>query len=211
MKQNYFPLAAFSSLLAMSFMLLFSCNNASESETVTDTSKVTTIDTTIPNTPVKMDTMPAVMVNHAEAVLSASYSDTLVEGTIKFDTVSGAKVKMMLDIKIPSKAGKTLGVHIHEHGDCGDNGNMAHAHWNPSNTEHGKWGTASFHAGDIGNVKLNSQGKGTLTLTTNLWTLGGSRDKNILGKSIIVHGAMDDYKTQPGGNSGTRIGCGVIK
>ena len=50
-----------------------------------------------------------------------------------------------------------------------------------------------------------------MTLSTDLWTLGGNPDKNIIGKSIIVHGGMDDYKTQPTGNSGGRIGCGVIQ
>jgi Cu-Zn family superoxide dismutase len=88
---------------------------------------------------------------------------------------------------------------------------MAHGHWNPTNAQHGKWGSASFHLGDIGNVKLNAKGKGTLTLTTDLWSLGGKPDKNILGRSIIVHGGTDNYKTQPSGNSGTRIGCGVIQ
>jgi Cu-Zn family superoxide dismutase len=43
------------------------------------------------------------------------------------------------------------------------------------------------------------------------WTLGGSWSKNIVGKSIIIHGGTDDYKTQPTGNAGTRIGCGVIQ
>ena len=58
---------------------------------------------------------------------------------------------------------------------------------------------------------MNAKGKGTLKLTTDLWSLGGKPDKNIIGKSIIVHGGVDDYKTQPSGNSGTRIGCGVIQ
>ena len=75
----------------------------------------------------------------------------------------------------------------------------------------GKWGSGSFHSGDIGNVKLNSKGNGTLTITTDLWTLGGKPDKNILGKSVIVHGGVDDFTTQPTGNAGTRIGCGVIQ
>jgi Cu-Zn family superoxide dismutase len=88
---------------------------------------------------------------------------------------------------------------------------MAHGHWNPTNAQHGKWGSASFHSGDIGNVKLDSKGHGTLSLTTDLWTLGGIAGKNILNRSIIIHGGMDDYKTQPSGNSGARIGCGVIK
>jgi len=211
MRHNYLLCASFCSLLAINFMILFSCNNTSETEVVTDTTKVTNTDTSMPNTPTKVDTMPATIVNHGEAILSGTYTDTLVEGTVKFDTVPDGRVKLILDVKIPSKAGKIVSLHIHEHGDCGDAGNLAHGHWNPSNAEHGKFGTASFHAGDIGNVKLDAQGKGTLTLTTKLWTIGGSPDKNILGKSIIVHGGMDDYKTQPAGNSGTRIGCGVIK
>ena len=88
---------------------------------------------------------------------------------------------------------------------------MAHGHWNPTNANHGKWGSAAFHAGDIGNVKLDGTGKGSLNLETELWSIGGSADKNILGKAIIVHGGVDDYKTQPTGNAGSRIGCGVIQ
>ncbi|MBK5272317.1 MAG: superoxide dismutase family protein, partial [Bacteroidia bacterium] len=130
--------------------------------------------------------------------------------SLKFDAEPDGKVKMVLDITIPAKAGKSVAVHIHEHGDCGDMGKMAHGHWNPTNAQHGKWGSASFHSGDIGNVELNAQGKGTLTITTDLWTLGGKPDKNVLDRSIIVHGGMDDYTTQPTGNAGDRIGCGVI-
>ena len=88
---------------------------------------------------------------------------------------------------------------------------MSHGHWNPTNKQHGKWGSADFHSGDIGNVQLDNQGKGTLTLETDLWTLGGGPEKNILDKALIVHGGTDDYTSQPSGNAGTRIGCGVIK
>jgi Cu-Zn family superoxide dismutase len=161
--------------------------------------------------PMMMEATPVPMVKHAKAMLAGTYTDTTVSGTVKFDARSGGKVKMTLSITIPSKAGKTVAIHIHEHGDCGDMGKMAHGHWNPTNAKHGKWGSASFHSGDIGNVVLNTKGKGTLTITTDLWTLGGNADKNILGRSIIVHGGMDDYTTQPTGNSGTRIGCGVIQ
>ena len=110
-----------------------------------------------------------------------------------------------------TKAGKEVAVHIHEHGDCGNMGQMAHGHWNPGGAQHGKWGSGSFHAGDIGNIKLDSKGKGKLTLETDLWTLGGNASKNIIGKAIIVHGGVDDYSTQPTGNAGSRIGCGVIR
>ena len=107
--------------------------------------------------------------------------------------------------------GEEVAVHLHEHGDCGDKGQMAHGHWNPTNAQHGKWESGSFHLGDIGNVRLDSKGRGTLTINTKLWTLGGAPSTNILGKAVIVHGGVDDYTTQPTGNAGSRIGCGVIQ
>ena len=199
-------------LLVITFAAIISCNNnGKETTTTEDTASAheATSDT-VPNMSMPMDTASVPMVNHAEATLAGTFADTSVNGTAKFDADSSGKVKMTLELTVPAKAGKSIAVHIHEHGDCGDTAKMAHGHWNPTNAQHGKWGSTSFHSGDIGNVKLNAKGKGILTLTTDLWSLGGKPDKNILGRSIIVHGGMDDYKTQPSGNSGTRIGCGVI-
>jgi Cu-Zn family superoxide dismutase len=147
---------------------------------------------------------------HAQATLSGTYPDTTVTGTATFDQKNG-KVKMVLSLIIPAKANKSVAVHLHEHGDCGDMGKGAHGHWNPTNKKHGKWGSAEFHLGDIGNVQLDGQGKGSLTLETNLWTIGGDSTSNILGRAVIVHGGVDDYVSQPAGNAGTRIGCGVIQ
>ena len=192
----------------------WSCNNenkTSENTTTDTTTMQVQNDTAIHNMDMAPDTAAPPMVNQAEAILSGTYPDTTVSGTVKFETAANGKVKMMLDITVAAKAGKSVAVHIHEHGDCGDTGKMAHGHWNPTNSQHGKWGVGSFHAGDIGNVKLNAKGKGTLSVETDLWTLGGKADKNILNKSIIVHGGVDDFTTQPTGNAGTRIGCGVIK
>lgn len=190
----------------------YSCNNEDKSsETTTDSPTVQT-DTSHKNMDMPAsDTATVAMVNHAEAVLSGTYPDTTVSGTAKFDAGNDGKVKMKIEITVAAKAGKSVAVHLHEHGDCSDNGKMAHGHWNPTNAQHGKWGSASFHSGDIGNVKLDAKGKGTLSLETDLWTLGGKADKNILGKAVIVHGGVDDYTTQPTGNAGSRIGCGVIK
>jgi Cu-Zn family superoxide dismutase len=50
-----------------------------------------------------------------------------------------------------------------------------------------------------------------LDISTDRWSIGGDTTKNIIGKTIIVHGGVDDYTSQPAGNSGERIGCGVIK
>ena len=188
----------------------YSCNNEDKStETTTDSVQAQT-DTTSPGMDMSPDTAAVPMLNQAEAVLSATYPDTAVSGTAKFDAGSDGKVKMKIEITVPAKAGKSVAVHIHEHGDCSENGKMAHGHWNPTNAQHGKWGQGSFHSGDIGNVKLDAKGKGTFSLETDLWTLGGKADKNILGKAIIVHGGVDDFTTQPTGNAGSRIGCGVI-
>jgi len=207
MKSLFFSPKFLLSIGILASVATVSCNDNKEEETNTET-KVTT-EISMP--PATTETSPVPMVKHAEAKLSGTYADTTVDGTLKFDADSNGKVVMTLDITVPAKAGKTIAVHIHEHGNCGDTAKLAHGHWNPTGAQHGKWGSASFHLGDIGNIKLNSKGKGTMTLSTDLWTLGGNPDKNIIGKSIIVHGGMDDYKTQPTGNSGGRIGCGVIQ
>lgn len=147
---------------------------------------------------------------HAEAIISGTYSDTTVDGRATFDEVNG-QVKMVLNITVPSKANQSVAVHLHEHGACGNMGNEAHGHWNPTHQKHGKWGSESFHSGDIGNVQLDASGKGSIQLETNLWSIGGDSTTNILGRSVIVHGGVDDYVSQPSGNAGTRVGCGVIQ
>ena len=145
----------------------------------------------------------------AEAVIASTYPDTAVTGSATFETVNG-KVKMTLNITAASKANKSVAVHIHEHAGCGDNGKDAHGHWNPTKVNHGKWGSDAFHSGDIGNVELDKDGKGSKELETDRWTIGGDSTTNILNRSIIVHGGVDDFKTQPTGNAGNRIGCGII-
>jgi superoxide dismutase, Cu-Zn family len=194
--------------LGVASVIFLACNNEKK-ETTTDTdTTVSNTDTSIRSTPDTTVSIP--LASFAEAVLTGTKPDTTVTGSARFDTTKG-KVKMVIEISVPLKAGKEVAVHIHEHGDCGNMGQMAHGHWNPGGTQHGKWGSGSFHAGDIGNIKLDSKGNGKMTLETDLWSLGGDASKNILGKAIIVHGGIDDYKTQPTGNAGSRIGCGVIR
>jgi superoxide dismutase, Cu-Zn family len=199
-------------------LAITACNNEGENKSTTDSITTTTVDTPMTTTDTSHSTMNMApdtatvpMVEKAEAMLSGTYPDTTLSGTAKFTTGKNGKVKMVLDITVAAKAGKSVAVHLHEHGDCGDSGKMAHGHWDPTNAQHGKWGQGSFHSGDIGNVKLDAKGKGSVTIETDLWTLGGKWDKNVLGKAVIVHGGMDDFTTQPTGNAGSRIGCGVIK
>jgi Cu-Zn family superoxide dismutase len=189
--------------------LIVSCNNEDKNTVTTVSSDTSNVDTAMHMNP-SPDTMTVPIVTNAEVIISGTYPDTAVNGRAIFETTSDGKTKMTLEITVAAKANKMVAVHLHEHGDCSDNGKASHGHWNPTNAQHGKWGSASFHSGDIGNVKLNAKGKGSLTITTDLWTLGGRADKNILGKAMIVHGGTDDFTTQPTGNAGSRIGCGLI-
>lgn len=181
-------------------LFLTSCNDAEKTEEMDHSAMDTTATTTTTNSDVAAN---------ATAVITGTHADTTVEGSASFAVANG-KVQMILSLTIPKMANKSVAVHLHEHGSCGDMGKDAHGHWNPTNQEHGKWGSAAFHAGDIGNVQLDASGKGSLTMETDLWTLGGDANTDIIGKAFIVHSGVDDYKTQPTGNAGSRIGCGVI-
>ncbi len=203
--KNILPLAA----IMFGGIFIYSCNNADKTTTTDSSDTSSAVDTSLHDMNKMHDTASVPMVSTATAMISSTYTDTSVTGTANFETIEG-KVKMTLSISVPAQAKKSIAVNIHEHGDCSDNGKASHGHWNPSNTQHGKWGAASFHAGDIGNIKLDAKGNGTLTISTDLWTLGGSHHKNILGKAIIVHSGVDDFTTQPTGNAGNRIGCGLI-
>jgi Cu-Zn family superoxide dismutase len=194
-------------IIAASFFLI-ACNNADREEKITRDTTDQMNDTGLLSNP---DTLSSQIKYRAVAEITATKGDTTVSGRVMFDTASGGKIKMSLEITVPSNAGKNVAVHIHEHGDCGNAGKAAHDHWNPTNEQHGKWGSNSYHSGDIGNVKLDKNGKGTMTITTDRWSLGGTVEKNIIGKAIIVHSGADDYKSQPSGDSGSRIGCGVIQ
>lgn len=131
-------------------------------------------------------------------------------GTAKFYRLADGQIKMDLEINFLEMADSTVAVHFHEHGDCGNMGENTHGHWNPTNEAHGEWGSVNYHSGDIGNIKLDNKGHATLSLTTDRWNTITGDVKNIIGRGIIVHGGTDDYTTQPTGNSGPRIGCGVI-
>jgi superoxide dismutase, Cu-Zn family len=146
----------------------------------------------------------------AHADIDATKSDTSGSGRADFTNKGDGTVELKLQISFPQMAGKSVAVHIHEHGDCSDFGKGAHGHWNPTNEAHGKWGSSAYHSGDIGNVNLDSKGEGSLTLNSNRWSIGGDEKTNILNRSIIVHSGVDDYTTQPTGNAGSRIGCGLI-
>ena len=86
----------------------------------------------------------------------------------------------------------------------------AGGHFNPGMHKHGGPQTGEHHAGDLGNLEADAQGKATYDATVQGISLDDPKT-GIIGKSVIVHGKADDLKSQPAGNAGPRIGCGVIE
>jgi Cu-Zn family superoxide dismutase len=144
----------------------------------------------------------------ATAPLEAK-SGSKVTGTATF-TQKGKDVTVVVNVE-NAPPGKHA-VHIHDKGDCSSpDGKSAGDHWNPSTDQHGAWSAEHHHLGDIGNMDVGPDGKGTITLTTNKWAVAGAPTSDgVIGHAIIVHGGVDDFKTQPTGNAGPRIACGVI-
>lgn len=107
----------------------------------------------------------------------------------------------------------TYGTHIHMVGKCeGPKFTSAGAHWNPMGRQHGTHNSMGPHSGDLPNVVVGSNGRGTVSFTIPAQSYtgqGGIIDDD--GGAIVVHAGPDDYKTDPSGNSGDRIACGVFR
>jgi len=146
----------------------------------------------------------------AKATLEAA-SGSQVKGEAKFTTDGEGTVRFELTAENLTPGEHA--VHLHEKGDCSAaDASSAGGHWNPTMKPHGKRGSGTaFHKGDIGNMTVGNDGKGTLNLTIEGWSIGGADSTNVVGKSVIIHEKADDFTSQPSGNAGGRISCGVIK
>jgi superoxide dismutase, Cu-Zn family len=145
----------------------------------------------------------------ARAQLEAK-SGSEVTGSVELTVVDeGLQISAMI---VGAKPGKH-GIHVHEKGDCkAADASSAGEHFNPAHARHGGLTSLSRHVGDLGNILVTEDGKGTL-----LVTLPAAKDKkasqwdDFLGKAVIVHANEDDLRSQPAGDSGDRIACGVIE
>jgi Cu-Zn family superoxide dismutase len=104
-----------------------------------------------------------------------------------------------------------FGFHVHEKGDCSaPDATSAGEHFNPTSQAHGDPRGTAHHAGDIPNVRSDAQGVAEIDVDVPDLTLQSNPATDIAGKAIVLHAKPDDYHTQPSGNSGERIACGVI-
>ncbi|WP_413997839.1 superoxide dismutase family protein [Flavobacterium sp. W1B] len=136
-------------------------------------------------------------------------SNSTVSGTATFVEKNG---KVTFVAKLSGLTPGLHAIHIHEKSDCSAaDGSSAGGHWNPTFKKHGKWGVGEYHRGDIGNFTADANGNGTISMTTDEWSIGGEDPaKDILGKGLIVHQGIDDFVSQPAGNAGARVACSAI-
>lgn len=108
------------------------------------------------------------------------------------------------------KPGAVHGFHVHEVGECkGPDFKSAGGHYNPTKHDHGGPKTETKHAGDLGNVEADKKGVAKLSLS--MATAEKMNLKDFIGKAVVLHAKADDLKTQPSGDSGERIACGILK
>jgi Cu-Zn family superoxide dismutase len=137
----------------------------------------------------------------------ASTKDNTATGTVQF-AQSGDKVTVSGKI-INLTPGKH-GFHVHEKGDCSaPDATSAGGHFNPGNSQHGGPDTAQRHGGDLGNITADENGVAKFSIEATGITVEPGPN-SIVGKGLVVHKDPDDLKSQPAGNSGPRVACGVI-
>ena len=132
---------------------------------------------------------------------------TLGEAT--FEQV-GDKVHAVIYVQ-GLKAGQEHGLHIHEVGDCSSGDGMStKGHFNPFGKPHAHAATLERHAGDLPPLRAGKDGRAKIDVKLDIITVAAG-PASIVGRGLIVHADPDDYKTQPTGNAGARIACGVIR
>jgi len=132
--------------------------------------------------------------------------DNTVKGVVTFTQQAGG---VEIVAEITGLEPGEHGFHIHEFGDCTmADGTCAGGHFNPTGAPHGGPDDEERHAGDFGNLKADSSGKATYKRVDKMIQLNGPH--SIIGRAVIVHAGRDDLKSQPSGDAGARIGCGVI-
>ncbi len=133
-------------------------------------------------------------------------SGSAVSGIVMFEAEkSGVKVTAHLKGLAPGKHG----FHVHEYGDCSSgDGTSAGGHFNPGEMPHSMPMSEKRHVGDLGNIDADKDGNARLEYVDPLITFEGRN--SILGRAVIVHEKEDDLKTQPTGNAGGRLACGVV-
>ncbi|BEP43681.1 superoxide dismutase family protein [Variovorax sp. V15] len=143
-----------------------------------------------------------------ELVPTAAITPNPTSGTVTFTALDhGVRVAGEVRGLVP---GSEHGFHIHEKGDCGDNGNASGGHFNPTGGTHGKFGAPGSHAGELPSLVADAKGVARFSVEDHSISLTPGAANSVVGRALVVHRDPDDFTTQPAGNSGPRIACAVI-
>jgi superoxide dismutase, Cu-Zn family len=125
-------------------------------------------------------------------------------------TISQAQGGLLLHLEAQGLPPGAHGIHIHAVGRCdAPDYQSAGPHWNPANRQHGRDNPQGAHHGDLPNITIDANGRGMLQ--ANVAGANWAEFLDADGASVVIHAAADDYRTDPSGNSGSRIACGVIQ
>ena len=147
------------------------------------------------------------MAGHYRAQATLRTAEGKEVGTAVAEEVDGA-IRVIVEARdLPEGP---HGTHVHTVGKCeGPDFTSAGGHWNPTAHQHGKENPAGPHAGDMPNLSVGADGRDRTIFTLAGGTYAGLMDED--GAALVVHANADDYKTDPSGNSGGRIACGVFQ
>lgn len=195
---NRYKLGVMTASLALSMALTIGCRPKTE-EAYTETPPAAESPASAP--------MESPAASGMTISLQGAPNDTDFAGTVTVHP-DGAGVHIVADVAGVDTDGMH-GIHVHENGQCDHEGEggkhftSAGSHFNPAGVEHACPPTDPRHAGDLGNIQVTG-GKGHLEISAANLSLD-----QLTGKALILHAGEDDCKTQPTGNAGDRLACGV--
>jgi len=134
-------------------------------------------------------------------------SGSQARGTVRF-VENDAVVTVYVEVTGATPG--THGFHVHQNGDCSaPDATTAGDHFDVGGNPHGAPSASSHHSGDFGNVTANARGEIRTQFTTRSITVAPG-DASVVGRAVILHGKPDDLTSQPSGNAGPRVACGVV-
>ena len=155
---------------------------------------------------------------------SSAARSTAQEGVANLASASGSRVSGRLALMPMGDGvhlrgevgglspGRSHGFHIHETGDCSAaDAASAGGHFNPASLPHGRAGQGAHHAGDADNLVADARGVAKVDAHIRGVSLGGGGVNDIARRAVVIHASPDDYSSQPAGNAGARVACGVIR
>lgn len=137
---------------------------------------------------------------NAVACIRGGETASNLSGTVKFYSVPGGTLVAAEITGLPENDTGFHALHIHEGGNCtGKDFADTGGHFNPGGREHPE------HAGDLPPL-LSRKGRANMLVVTDRFQIC-----DVIGRTVVIHAEADDFRTQPAGNAGTKIGCGVIR